>query len=77
MSESIDPHEFRVRMHRIMAGRHRVAAAEHEMAANAVKAEKSMKAFVDAWNSGAARDIAEHPDLAELNVQLDGFYGTA
>jgi hypothetical protein len=74
MSEPPDPHEFRVRMHRIMAGRHRVATAEHEMAAAALKAEKSLRAFAEAWNEGAAKDVAEHPDLAELNVHLDGFY---
>jgi hypothetical protein len=75
MSESIDPYEIRARLHRIMAGRLRVAAAQHDMAASAVMATKTMKQFTDAFNAGMARDVAEHPDLAELNVQLDGFYG--
>jgi len=74
MSESIDPYELRARLHRIAAGRLRVAAAEQDMAAAAVMATKSMKEFADTWNAGVARDVAEHPDLAELNAQLDGFY---
>ena len=74
MSEHIDAHEFRVRMHGIMAGRHRVAAAEHKMAAAALKAAKSLRGFSEAWNASVANDVAEHPDLVELNVQMDGFY---
>lgn len=74
MSESVDPYELRARLHRIAAGRLRVAAAEQGMAAAAVMATKSMKQFAGTWNAGVARDVAEHPDLAELNVQLDGYY---
>ncbi|MBT2508828.1 hypothetical protein J7I98_23660 [Streptomyces sp. ISL-98] len=75
MSESVDPYELRARLHRIMAGRLRVAAAQHDMAASAVMATKSLKGFTDAWNASVAREVAEHPDLAELNVQMHGFYG--
>lgn len=74
MGESVDPYELRARLHRIAAERLRVAAAEQDVAAAAVLATKSMKQFADAFNAGVARDVAEHPDLAELNVQLDGFY---
>ena len=74
MSESVDPYELRARLHRIVAGRLRAVAAEQDMAAAAVMATKSMKQFADAWNAGVARDVAEHPDLAELNVQMDAFY---
>lgn len=70
----IDPDELRARLHRIMAARLRVAAAEQEMVAAAVMATKSMKHSADVWNAGVARDVAQHPDLAELNVQVDGFY---
>lgn len=76
MSESIDPYELRASLHRIMAGRLRLEAAKHDVAAKAALATRSMHQFVDAWNAGVARDVAEHPDLAELNVQMDGFYGT-
>lgn len=74
MSESLDPYELRARLHRIMAARIRVFAAEHDLAAEAVLATRSMRQFADAWNASVAKDVAEHPDLAELNVQLDGYY---
>lgn len=74
MSESIDPYELRARMHRIAASQLRAAAAGQDVAAAAMLAAKSMKQLTDAFNAGVARDVAEHPDLAELNVQLDGFY---
>lgn len=74
MSEPVDPYELRAHMHRIAAGRLRVAAAEQDMAASAILAARSMKQFTEAFNAGVARDVAEHPDLAELNVQMDSFY---
>ena len=76
MSESIDPYELRAHIHRVMAARIRVFAAIHELAANCALAERSVRHFADAWNAGVAREVADHPDLAELNVQMDGFYGT-
>ncbi|WP_405536843.1 hypothetical protein [Streptomyces antimycoticus] len=74
MSESIDPYELRARLHRIAAARLRVAATQQDMAASAVMATKAFKQFAETFNAGVARDVAEHPDLAELNVQMDGFY---
>lgn len=74
MSEPADAYELRARLHRIAAERLRVAAAEQDMAAAAVMATKAMKDFTNVWNAGIARDVAEHPDLAELNVQMDSFY---
>ena len=38
-------------------------------------ASRSMRRLVDVLTQAEIRDLAEHPDLAELNVQLDGFYG--
>lgn len=75
MSECLDPDELCARMHLIAAAGHRAAAARHEMAAAAVAASKSLRQLADAWNAGIARDVAEHPDLAALNLQMDGFYG--
>lgn len=66
MSESNDPKELHARLHRIA----------QDTAAAASMATKSLKQFTGAFNAGVARDVAEHPDLAELNVQMDGFYGT-
>lgn len=70
-----DPYEIRAHLHRIMAGRLRVAAAQQDMAASAALATRSMRRLADAMRAGDARDVAGHPDLAELDVQLDGYYG--
>ena len=75
MSESPDPYELRARQLRILAGLHRKRAAELDMAAEATLASRSMRRLVDLLTEAEVRDIAEHPDLAELNVQLEGFYG--
>ncbi|MEO3978793.1 hypothetical protein [Streptomyces sp. CAU 1734] len=75
MTENPDPHELRARLHRLMAARYRLAAAEQDAAAEMVITTKAMKDFVATWNAAVARDIAQHPDLAELNVTLDGYYG--
>ena len=73
---ALDPYEKRAAMHKAMAIQLRMAAATHELAATAAIAERSMRQFVDTWNASVAREVAEHPDLAELNVQLDGYYHT-
>ncbi|MFE2311655.1 hypothetical protein ACFXC8_00390 [Streptomyces sp. NPDC059441] len=75
MSESIDPYELQARRLRILAALHRQRAAELDMAATAVLTTRSMNQFVDLLTEAEAKDVAEHPDLAELNAQLDGFYG--
>lgn len=75
MSEQPDEYELQARRLRILAGLYRKRAAELDMAAEAALASRSMRRFADAWNAGIAQDVAEHPDLAELNVRLDGFYG--
>ena len=74
MSEPVDPYEARAARHRAEAIRLKALAATHDIAAAAALAEGGVRQFVDAWNMGVARDVAEHPDLAELNVQMDGFY---
>lgn len=75
MSEQPDEYEIRAHRLRVLAGLYRKKAAELDMAAAAVLATRSIHKFTEAWDAGIAQDFAEHPDLAELNVQLDGFYG--
>lgn len=75
MSEQPDEYELQARRLRILAGLYRKKAAELDMAAEAALAARSMQRFTEAWDAGIAQDVAQHPDLAELNVQLDGFYG--
>lgn len=67
--------EIRARMHRIMAGRLRVAAAEQDAFAAVVELGASMRRLAEVMAAGDAHDVATHPDLAELNVQCDGYYG--
>lgn len=75
MTQPVDPYELRAALHRIAAVRLRVAAAEHDLAAKSVMATRSMRRFAAATNQSVAQEVAHHPDLAELNVQLDGYYG--
>ena len=75
MSEQPDRYELRARQLRILAGLHRKRAAELELAAERVLATRSMRRFAELLTEAEVRQLAEHPDLAELNVQLDGFYG--
>ncbi|WP_377271912.1 hypothetical protein [Peterkaempfera sp. SMS 1(5)a] len=70
-----DPYELRARVLRLMAARIRQFAAELDMCAAAARATGGMRRFAAAMAAGEARDVAQHPDLAELNVQMDGYYG--
>ncbi|MFK0140698.1 hypothetical protein [Streptomyces murinus] len=74
MSDSPTDPILRARMLRALAAVHRNRAAELDMAAAAVEAGASMKRLAELITEGEARDIANHPDLAELNVHLDGYY---
>ncbi|WP_329308299.1 hypothetical protein [Streptomyces microflavus] len=72
----LDP-ELQARMHRIMAARFRAAAAEQEMCAVMVTTAASMRELGRLMAEAEAHEVATHPDLVELNVQLDGYYGEA
>jgi len=67
--------EFWARMYRFRASTLRALAARDEMFAKVIEAGTAARKFAEAWVDSEAREVAEHPDLAELNVQLDGFYG--
>ncbi|WP_158071938.1 hypothetical protein [Kitasatospora sp. CB01950] len=41
-----------------------------------VEAAESVRTFMEAFTESERLEIAQHPDLAELNIQLDGFYDT-
>ncbi|MGW8326491.1 hypothetical protein ACWGLE_01145 [Streptomyces sp. NPDC055897] len=75
MSKDDNPNELRARQLRFLAALHRKRAAELDMAAAAYVAAGSMQRFVEVITESEARELAAHPDLAELNVQLEGFYG--
>lgn len=40
----------------------------------AATAGPALQKMAEAWDGACAQEVAEHPDLAELNVQLDGYY---
>ncbi len=75
MSETPDRYELRTRQLRILAGLHRKRADELERAAEMAMASRSMRRFAELLTEAEMRQLSEHPDLAELNVQLEGFYG--
>ncbi|MEU5442734.1 hypothetical protein [Streptomyces griseofuscus] len=77
MRERPTEYELRAQMLRILAAAHRQRAAELDAAAAAVSTGGSMQKFASLLTEAEARDVAQHPDLAELNVQLDALYGAA
>lgn len=69
-----DEAEIKAAILRHMAHRYRAYAAVFDVGAACVKATTSAQALTEAFQRSEAREVAEHPDLAELNVQMDGFY---
>ncbi|MER7707218.1 hypothetical protein ABTX81_30495 [Kitasatospora sp. NPDC097605] len=67
--------EFWIRAYRLRAGAYRGAAARDEMCAVAIEAARSFRHLSETISAAEAADIATHPCLAELNVQLNGYYG--
>lgn len=64
-------------MYRARASMHRALAARDDLLATVTETAASMRKFVAAMQAGFDNEAATHPDLAELNVQLDGYYGPA
>jgi predicted short-subunit dehydrogenase-like oxidoreductase (DUF2520 family) len=52
----------------------RALAAAYDMAAAVTKATASAQRLAEAFVRSEAREIAGHPELAELNAQMNGFY---
>ncbi|MFI6986050.1 hypothetical protein ACIBSV_46860 [Embleya sp. NPDC050154] len=69
------PDEARAALFRILAARARVAAAQFELAAEVASATASMRECATAIQRSYDAEVAAHPDLAELDVQLDSYYG--
>ncbi|MFB0617269.1 hypothetical protein [Streptomyces sp. AGS-58] len=70
-----EPDKLRAQLHRTAAAKHRLAAQTHAARASAIEAGAAFRKVYETVTAAEARDVAEHPDLAELNVQLDAFYG--
>lgn len=80
-----DPHRSvgeRAAAERCMKASEDAATAALSMEVAAVETAGAMRDFMATWVAGDARmtldeaeEVAQHPDLAELNVMLDGYYG--
>ncbi|MBD9723464.1 hypothetical protein [Streptomyces caniscabiei] len=66
---SLTPDEFRANM------RGEMYWVKKGLESTAAMAGPALRQMAEAWDTACAQEIAEHPGLAELNVQLDGFYG--
>lgn len=62
---------------RARASMHRMMAARNDLMATVTEAAASMRKFATVMQAGFNGEVAAHPDLAELNVQLDGYYDPA
>lgn len=69
--------EERAAQHRVRAAYLKCLATREEMFASLVTAGESMRKLAASFQAGVDSEVAEHPDLAELNVRLDGYYGPA
>ncbi|MFJ6659697.1 hypothetical protein ACIQNG_25590 [Streptomyces sp. NPDC091377] len=66
--------ELTVRALRLLAAHYRARASVLEAEAAALRLGTSVRRFLDLLTEAEAREIAGHPDLAELNVLLNALY---
>lgn len=66
--------ELHARTLRVMAMMHEAKALKLRLEASMVDAAASMRAFADEWQGCMDNELATHPDMAELNVQMDSWY---
>ena len=71
----MDDYQWQAAIHRLEASKHRLIASVHEAGAAFVDLAKALREADTHINASVAHEVATHPDLAELNVQLDGYYG--
>jgi hypothetical protein len=71
--DSVSVREIRLRFQRLLLKR---SLALTELAIAAERTLWSIRAFAAAFAERVDREVAEHPDLAEVNVALDGWYST-
>lgn len=66
--------ELRARLYRLLAATHENRAAHYRFVASAIDTAAAVRRLAAAMQAVDDREVATHPDLAELNVMLDGFY---
>lgn len=73
MSENTDSADAARR--RLSSGMHRACTAHLDLAAAARGFAATLSGLVQAAAEADAKDLAAHPDLTYLDVQMRGFYG--
>lgn len=68
-------YEGRVAVMRFAAAMLNAAAAQLRLSAATVEATESVRSLTMALQAGYDEVIVQHPELMELDVMLDGFYG--
>ncbi|MFJ2745231.1 hypothetical protein ACIO3O_36865 [Streptomyces sp. NPDC087440] len=71
---ALPPQEQRVAALRLKASLLRAQAHACDMEASMLTTAGKMRGFLDMLDGAVARDVATHPDLAELNVLLNSMY---
>ncbi|MGW1839676.1 hypothetical protein [Streptomyces sp. NPDC002067] len=66
--------EFRAQAERVKAAIYKFRATQSGILANSYQLAAAIARIEETIRQGTDREIAEHPDLAEVNVYLDGYY---
>lgn len=72
MEPEFDQREALLRIKALLLKRQ---AAYAEMNVAAYTASKAMRSFIATWVQGERADFESHPDVQEVVVQMDGYYG--
>ncbi|MFC9280897.1 hypothetical protein [Streptomyces collinus] len=70
-----DRDKIKAQMRHTLAASHRATARAHSLTATMEEWGATFRKVYDAITAAEARELAEHPDLAEWNAQMDAFYG--
>lgn len=71
---SSDEINYRERAARLRAAFHRYMAAQADTEAATARLSEGLRRFAAAVQEASDQELVEHPDLAEVNVFLDGYY---
>ncbi|MFD4000861.1 hypothetical protein [Streptomyces rubiginosohelvolus] len=69
-----DERSFAEQAARTRAAWHRYQAVRASTEAGVIRLSAAAQRFMVVLQEGTDQEIAEHPDLAEINVMLDGYY---
>lgn len=75
--DSMTPAQRKAFLLRVQSLHHKMQAAKLELAATMAVASESIRKMGEAMQAVYDAELADHPDLVELNVRMDGWYGDA